>query len=236
MGLVQGGLIMKKTIKFEKLISLFLLGLSLCAIQYVIEGAYANSFETQKVDNNQSIESTKKIRKIKKSLDNRIYLLLDSDEGCIVSEKPLNKDIVIVYKEDEKFKYDIVNPILKKDSSDCISELAFVTDEPNYFYNIDKKSKELVRGYGFELNKDQILYKNNKVRGVDLIENGIPNIITECFSNEGAHFNIWGGYNNEEKLLHRYTYLDMDLQVSCTENEKIYSKGFLDIRNKYREN
>jgi len=236
MGLVQGGLIMEKTIKFEKLISLFLLGLSLCAIQYVIEGAYANSFETQKVDNNQSIESTEKIRKIKKSLDNKIYLLLDSDEGCIVSEKPLNKDIVIVYKEDEKFKYDIVNPILKKDSSDCVSELAFVTDEPNYFYSIDKKSKELVRGYGFELNKDQILYKNNKVRGVDLIGNGIPNIITECFSNEGAHFNIWGGYNNEEKLLHRYTYLDMDLQVSCTENEKIYSKGFLDIRNKYREN
>lgn len=165
MGLVQGGLIMKKTIKFEKLISLFLLGLSLCAIQYVIEGAYANSFETQKVDNNQSIESTKKIRKIKKSLDNRIYLLLDSDEGCIVSEKPLNKDIVIVYKEDEKFKYDIVNPILKKDSSDCVSELAFVTDEPNYFYNIDKKSKELVRGYGFELNKDQILYKIIKLEG-----------------------------------------------------------------------
>lgn len=210
--------------------------MGLCSIQYVIEGAYANSFEIKKVNNNQSIESTVKIRKIKKSLDNKIYLLLDSDEGCIVSEKPFNKDIVIVYKEDKKFKYDIVNPILKKDSSDCVSELAFVTDEPNYFYNIDKRSKELVRGYGFQLNKDQILYKNNKVRGVDLIGDGIPNIITECFSNEGAHFNIWGGYNNEEKLLHRYTYLDMDLQVSCTENEKIYSKGFLNIRNKYREN
>jgi len=219
---------------YKKLIFVCLLGL--CNIQYVIEGAYANSFEIKKVNNNQSIESTVKIRKIKKSLDNKIYLLLDSDEGCIVSEKPLNKDIVIVYKEDEKFKYDIVNPILKKYSNDCISELAFVTDEPNYFYNIDKRSKELVRGYGFQLNKDQILYKNNKVRGVDLIGDGIPNIITECFSNEGAYLNIWGGYNNEEKLLHRYTYLDMDLQVSCTENEKIYSKGFLDIRNKYREN
>ncbi len=148
---------------YKKLIFVCLLGL--CSIQYVIEGAYANSFEIKKVNNNQSIESTVKIRKIKKSLDNKIYLLLDSDEGCIVSEKPLNKDIVIVYKEDEKFKYDIVNPILKKDSSDCVSELAFVTDEPNYFYNIDKRSKELVRGCGFQLNKDQILYKNNKVRG-----------------------------------------------------------------------
>lgn len=161
---------------------------------------------------------------------------MDSDEGYIVSEKPLIKDIVILYKENEKFRYDVVNPILKKDSSDCVSELAFVTDEPNYFYNIDKRSKELVRGYGFELNKDQILYKNNKVRRIDMIGNGIPNIITEYFTKEGSHFNIWGGLNNEEKLLHRYTYLDMDLQASCTENKEIYSKGLLDVRNKYREN
>ena len=79
--------------------------------------------------------------KNKKGLDNKIYLLLDSDEGCIVSEKPLNKDIVIIYKEEEKFKYDVVNPLLKKDSSDCVSELAFVTDEPNYFYNIKKEAR-----------------------------------------------------------------------------------------------
>ncbi|WP_337077937.1 hypothetical protein [Acinetobacter pittii] len=221
---------------YKKLIFICLLGLNVCTIQYLIEGAYANSFEIQKVDNNQSIEPTVKIRKIKKILDNKIYLLLDSDEGCIVSEKPLNRDIVIIYKEDKKFKYDVVNPLLKKDSSDCVSELAFVTDEPNYFYNIKKRSKDLVRGYGFELNKDQILYKNNKIRGVDLIGGGIPNIIAECFSSEGAHFNIFGGQNNEEKLLHRYTYLDMNLQASCTENEKIYSKGLLDLRNKYREN
>lgn len=221
---------------YKKLVFVFLVGFSLSTIQYVIEGAYANSFEIQKVNNSQFIESTEKIRKIKKGLDNKIYLLLDSDEGCIVSEKPLNKDIVIIYKEEEKFKYDVVNPLLKKDSSDCVSELAFVTDEPNYFYNIKKRSKDLVRGYGFELNKDQILYKNNKIRGVDLIGDGIPNIITECFSSEGAHFNIFGGQNNEEKLLHRYTYLDMNLQASCAENEKIYSKGLLDLRNKYREN
>ncbi|CAA0264657.1 hypothetical protein ACT4YX_04530 [Acinetobacter baumannii] len=221
---------------YKKLVFVFLVGFSLSTIQYVIEGSYANSFEIQKVNNSQFIESTEKIRKIKKGLDNKIYLLLDSDEGCIVSEKPLNKDIVIIYKEEEKFKYDVVNPLLKKDSSDCVSELAFVTDEPNYFYNIKKRSKDLVRGYGFELNKDQILYKNNKIRGVDLIGDGIPNIITECFSSEGAHFNIFGGQNNEEKLLHRYTYLDMNLQASCTENEKIYSRGLLDLRNKYREN
>ncbi|MBJ9722243.1 hypothetical protein I5515_10570 [Acinetobacter calcoaceticus] len=221
---------------YKKLSFVCLLGLSVCAIQYLIEGAYANSFEIQKVDNNKSIESTVKIRKIKKSLDNKIYLLLDSDEGCIISEKTLNKDVVIIYKDDEKIKYDVVTPVLKNDDSDCVSKLTIVTDEPNYFYNINKRSKDLVRGYGFELNKDQILYKNNKIRGVDLIGDGIPNIITECFSSEGAHFNIFGGHNNEEKLLHRYTYLDMNLQASCTENEKIYSKGLLDLRNKYREN
>ncbi|MCT6656109.1 hypothetical protein N4244_16460, partial [Acinetobacter baumannii] len=91
---------------YKKLIFVCLLSLNVCTIQYLIEGAYANSFEIQKVNNNQSIESTEKIIKIKKGLDNKIYLLLDSDEGCIVSEKLLNKDIVIIYKEDEKFKYD----------------------------------------------------------------------------------------------------------------------------------
>lgn len=152
-------MIRENTSDLQKLIFVCLLSLNVYTIQYLIEGAYANSFEIQKVNNNQSIESTEKIIKIKKGLDNKIYLLLDSDEGCIVSEKPLNKDIVIIYKEEEKFKYDVVNPLLKKDSSDCVSELAFVTDEPNYFYNIKKRSKDLVRGYGFELNKDQILYK-----------------------------------------------------------------------------
>lgn len=221
---------------YKKLVFVCLVGLSLSTIQYVIEAAYANSFEIQKVNNNQSIESNTKNRKIKKGLDNKIYLLLDPDEGCIISEKPLNKDIVIIYKDDEKIKYDIVTPVLKNDDSDCVSKLTIVTDEPNYFYNINIRSKDLVRGYGFELNNDQILYKNNKIRGVDLIGDGIPNIITECFSSEGAHFNIFGGHNNEEKLLHRYTYLDMNLQASCTENEEIYSKGLLDLRNKYREN
>lgn len=74
---------------YKKLVFVFLVGFSLSTIQYVIEGAYANSFEIKKVDNNQSIESTERIRKIKKGLDNKIYLLLDSDDGCIVSENLL---------------------------------------------------------------------------------------------------------------------------------------------------
>ncbi|KQG04403.1 hypothetical protein APC29_04755, partial [Acinetobacter pittii] len=144
------------------------LGLSACDNKHLSETTHVKPTEQHKVEMPQkklpSVEKLQVSKDIKKMLDNKIYLLLDSDEGCIVSEKPLNKDIVIIYKEEEKFKYDVVNPLLKKDSSDCVSELAFVTDEPNYFYNIKKRSKDLVRGYGFELNKDQILYKNNKIR------------------------------------------------------------------------
>jgi hypothetical protein len=47
----------------KKLIFVCLLGLSLCIIQYVIEGAYANSFEIKRVDNNQSFGSKGKIKK-----------------------------------------------------------------------------------------------------------------------------------------------------------------------------
>lgn len=218
-----------------------LLGLSACDTKHLSDITHAKPIEPQKIEeksqeNLPTVEKLKISKDIKEKLDNKIYLLLDPDEGCIISEKPLNKDIVIIYKDDEKIKYDIVTPVLKNDDSDCVSKLTIVTDEPNYFYNINIRSKDLVRGYGFELNKDQILYKNNKIRGVDLIGDGIPNIITECFSSEGAHFNIFGGHNNEEKLLHRYTYLDMNLQASCTESEEIYSKGLLDLRNKYREN
>lgn len=218
-----------------------LLGLSACDTKHLSDITHAKPIEPQKIEeksqeNLPTVEKLKISKDIKEKLDNKIYLLLDPDEGCIISEKPLNKDIVIIYKDDEKIKYDVVTPVLKNDDSDCVSKLTIVTDEPNYFYNINIRSKDLVRGYGFELNKDQILYKNNKIRGVDLIGDGIPNIITECFSSEGAHFNIFGGHNNEEKLLHRYTYLDMNLQASCTENEEIYSKGLLDLRNKYREN
>lgn len=211
-----------------------LLILSACDTKYLGETAHAKSIEQQKIEKPQSDLLAGKIlqssKGVKKALDNKIYVLLNSKEGCIVSEKPINNDVVVIYKEDEKFKYDVVKPVSKKDDTDCVSNLTFVTDEPNYFYNIDKKTKTPLRGYGFELSKNQIMYSNGKIRGVDLIGNGIPNIITECFSHEGSHFNIWGGHNSEEKLLHRYTFLDMDIQPSCTENDKIVSSGLLDLK------
>lgn len=82
-------------------------------------------------------------------MDNKIYVLLNYKEGCIVSEKQINNDVVILYKEDENFKYDIVKPVSKKDDADCVSNLTFVTDEPNYFYSIDKKTKTPIRKLWF---------------------------------------------------------------------------------------
>lgn len=211
-----------------------LISLCACDTKYLGDTANAKSVESTITENLDSKLSTKEViqnhKTIKKALDNKIYLLLDSTEGCIVSEKPLNNNVVVIYREDGKFKYDLVKPVSKKDDTDCVSNLTFVTDEPNYFYNIDKRAKTSIRGYGFELSKNQIMYNNGKIRGIDLIGNGIPNIITECFSKEGSHFNIWGGRNSEEKLLHRYTYLDMDLQSSCTENDKVFSLGLLDLK------
>lgn len=35
--------------------------------------------------------------------------------------------------------------------------------------------------------------------------------------------------------MHRYTFLDMDIQPSCTENDKIVSSGLLDLKNKNKK-
>ena len=59
-------MIRENTSDLQKLIFVCLLSLNVYTIQYLIEGAYANSFEIQKVNNNQSIESTEKIIKIKR--------------------------------------------------------------------------------------------------------------------------------------------------------------------------
>ena len=54
-------MIRENTSDLQKLIFVCLLSLNVYTIQYLIEGAYANSFEIQKVNNNQSIESTEKL-------------------------------------------------------------------------------------------------------------------------------------------------------------------------------
>jgi len=210
------------------LIGLCVLGLSSCDAKNFEEKTTSKPLVNQK---EQIIQKNNiNLKSIKEGLDNKIYLLLNSKEGCLVSEKPLGSNILIIYKDDEKFRYEVVKPILKKINTDCVSNLAFVTDEPNYFYDINKISEKEIRGYGFELKKTQLIYKNEKIRGIDLLGNRIPNIVTECFSKEGSHLNIWGRHNSQEKLLHRYTFLDMDLEANCSDDNKIFGLGSLDLK------
>lgn len=213
---------------YKMLIVLCVLGLSSCDAKNFEEKTTSKPLVNQK---EQIIQKNNiNLKRIKEGLDNKIYLLLNSKEGCLVSEKPLSSNILIIYKDDEKFRYEVVKPILKKINTDCVSNLAFVTDEPNYFYDINKISEKEIRGYGFELKKTQLIYKNEKIRGIDLLGDRIPNIVTECFSKEGSHLNIWGGHNSQEKLLHRYTFLDMDLEATCSDDNKIFSLGSLDLK------
>ena len=215
--------------KYKVLIFLCVLGLNACDAKKNEEKSSLKPFINQ--EENIIKKNRIDLKVIQEGLDNKIYLLLNSEEGCIVSEKPLSNNILIIYKYNENFRYELVKPILKKNNADCVSNLAFVTDEPNYFYDINKKSEQDVRGYGVELNKNQLIYKNEKIRGIDLLGDRIPNIVTECFSKEGSHLNIWGGHNSQEKLLHRYTYLDMDLEATCSDDNQIFSLGTLDLKN-----
>ena len=213
---------------YKRLICLCILGLSSCDTKNFEEKTTSKPRvnEEEKIIQKNSIN----LKRIQEGLDNKIYLLLNSKEGCLVSEKLLSSNILIIYKDDEKFRYEVVKPILKKINTDCVSNLAFVTNEPNYFYDINKISEKEIRGYGFELKKTQLIYKNEKIRGIDLLGDRIPNIVTECFSKEGSHLNIWGGHNSQEKLLHRYTFLDMDLEATCSDDNKIFGLGSLDLK------
>lgn len=59
--------------------------------------------------------------------------------------------------------------------------IVYVTDEPNYFYNINLRSQDLIRGYGLQLDSEPVMQNGNKIIGVDLLGEKIPNKITEFF-------------------------------------------------------
>ncbi|TCB38363.1 hypothetical protein E0H82_01795 [Acinetobacter sp. ANC 4910] len=60
-------------------------------------------------------------------------------------------------------------------------------------------------------------------------------MITEYFSRGNSQLNIWGCYNNEGKLLYRYNFLDMNMQSSCAENDKIFSPSLFNLKNKNKK-
>ena len=127
---------------YKILIGTCLLILSACDTKNLDESTHTKSVEKKKIDKISSVFSKPKPLKISediiRTLDNKVYILLNSKEGCVISEKPLNSDIVIIYKENQKFKYDIVKPVLKKENTDCVSNLAFVTDEEKKNFKMEK--------------------------------------------------------------------------------------------------
>ena len=97
---------------YKMLIGLCALGLSSCDAKNFEEKATSKPLVNQeeKIIQKNNIN----LKRIQEGLDNKIYLLLNSKEGCLVSEKPLSSNILIIYKDDEKFRYEVVKPILKK--------------------------------------------------------------------------------------------------------------------------
>ena len=97
---------------YKRLICLCILGLSSCDTKNFEEKTISKPLVNQK---EQIIQKNNiNLKRIQEGLDNKIYLLLNSKEGCLVSEKLLSSNILIIYKDDEKFRYEVVNPILKK--------------------------------------------------------------------------------------------------------------------------
>ena len=97
---------------YKIIISLCVLGLSSCDAKNFEEKATSKPLVNQKEKIIQ--KNSINLKRIQEGLDNKIYLLLNSKEGCLVSEKLLSSNILIIYKDDEKFRYEVVNPILKK--------------------------------------------------------------------------------------------------------------------------
>lgn len=158
----------------------------------------------------------------KAQLDNEIYYLAAESGSCLISSKPIHHQVLIVYKNDEdiQFQFSYVKPQILMSKNSCIDELSSTARDFKYFYRIDEKPKDFITGYGFELEPQQIIYQGTKIIGIDLLSNQKPNQLTECFSREGSHFNIWQKQGNERnKLLHRYSYLDMDVEASCNPDE-----------------
>ena len=60
---------------------------------------------------------------IKKTLDNKIFYLTNAEERCVISEKPLEVDIILFHKKDDGlFRYDKVRPELKRESGPFVDK------------------------------------------------------------------------------------------------------------------
>lgn len=173
------------------------------------------------------------IATLKKQLNNQIQYLSYSDGRCLLSDRALGPSVTVIYADTDKkgvFHYELLEVLPLAQSNECIEMLGTEGLEGKYFYRVEGQSRDFIRGYAFELQPQQIIYnkKNLKqITGIDLLGQGQANLISECTSSEGSHFNIWQIKQKKSvKLLHRYTYLNMDLTSSCKNTD--YTPGLLD--------
>lgn len=159
---------------------------------------------------------------LKEQLVNEIYYLATESGSCLISSSPIHNQVLIVYKNDSdsEFKFSYIKPKILESKNSCIDELSSTARDFKYFYQVDENKGDFSTGYGFELEPKQIIYQGAQIKGIDLLANQQPNQLTECFSREGSHFNIWQKQGSDrKKLLHRYSYLDMDIEANCNPNE-----------------
>lgn len=174
--------------------------------------------------------SPAQIKALQQQLQANIQYLSDENGSCLLSDQPISQAVTVIYADAYKkgvFHYDLVEALPMAKSNECIETLGTEGLDGKYFYRVDQKSNDFIQGYGFELNHAQTIYQQKRIVGINLFGQKTPQRISECSSNEGIHFNIWQTHGSKpEKLLHRYTYLNMDLERTCKNAD--YSKGLLD--------
>lgn len=164
-------------------------------------------------------------------LNANIQYLSDENGSCLLSDQPINQAVTVIYLDpyQDYFHYDLVEALPMAKSNECIEMLGTEGLAGKYFYRVEGKSTDLIRGYGFELKFEQTIYHQRKIIGINFFGQKTAHRISECSSSEGTHFNIWQtGRAKPKKLLHRYTYLNMDLETTC--KEAAYSKGLLNTK------
>lgn len=174
--------------------------------------------------------SAKQIKTLQQQLGNQIQYLSFEQGSCLLSTQPIRQEaITVVYADSyqEGFHYDLVQAQPLAKSNACIDTLATEGTQGLYFYRVEGHTADFIRGYGFELKPEQVIYQQRKIVGINLLGQKQAQRITECASSEGTHFNIWQTDGAKfKKLLHRYTYLNMDLESNC--QDKDYAPGVLD--------
>lgn len=176
--------------------------------------------------------SPAQIKALQQQLSANIQYLSYENGSCLLSDQSIQPAVTVIYPDPNKkgiFHYDLVEALPLAKSNECIEMLGTEGLDGKYFYRVEGKSQDFIRGYGFELKYEQTIYQQKRIVGINLLGQKTAQRITECASNEGTHLNIWQtGSAQSKKLLHRYTYLNMDLQSNC--QDKDYAPGLLDVK------